>query len=209
MEAREGVSTHAGILWAGPERYDSRVDVPEPGSAFLADAIREFRKSKGLADRALAQVEDADLFRTLDPDSNSIALVLKHLSGNMRSRWRDFLTSDGEKPDRDRDSEFELDAADTRPALLERWEAGWTLLFDALAALSPEDLQREVAIRREPHTVMQAIQRQLTHYAHHVGQIVLLARHFAGPRWRSLSIPKGRSRQFEVSKDGRPYGTAR
>jgi hypothetical protein len=185
------------------------VDVPGPESAFLADAVREFRKAKGLADRALAQVEDADLFRTLDPESNSIAVVLKHLSGNMRSRWRDFLTSDGEKPDRDRDAEFEIDAADTRPALLERWEEGWTRLFEALAALSPRDLQREVAIRREPHTVMQAIQRQLTHYAYHVGQIVLLARHFAGPRWKSLSIPKGRSRQFEVSKDGRPYGGAR
>jgi len=123
----------------------------------------------------------------------------------MRSRWRDFLNSDGENPDRNRDTEFELDAGDTRDALLERWEAGWRLLFDALAALSPTDLLRTVAIRREPHTVMQAINRQLTHCAYHVGQIVLLARHFAGKDWVSLSIPKGKSREFEVAKSGRTF----
>ncbi len=177
-----------------------------PEAAFLDDTVLQFRKYKGLADRALAQVGDADLFRALDPESNSIAHVVKHLAGNMRSRWRDFLTSDGEKPDRDRDSEFELDAGDTKAALLERWEAGWTLLFGALGALAPGDLLRSVAIRGEPHTVMQAIDRQLTHYAYHVGQIVMLARHFTGTRWVSLSIPKGRSREFEVSKNGRPYG---
>jgi hypothetical protein len=177
-----------------------------PEAAFVEDAALQLRKYKDLADRALAQVGDADLFRTLDAESNSIALVVKHLSGNMRSRWRDFLTSDGEKPDRDRDSEFELDAGDTKAALLERWEAGWRLLFAALAGLSPGDLLRTVSIRREPHTVLQAVNRQVTHYAYHVGQIVLLARHFAGPRWISLSIPKGRSREFEVSKNGRPYG---
>ncbi len=176
-----------------------------PEAVFLEDAALQLRKYKDLADRALAQIGDADLFRSLDAGSNSIALVVKHLSGNMRSRWRDFLTSDGEKPDRDRDSEFELAAGDTKAALLDRWEAGWTLLFGALAALSPADLLRRVAIRREPHTVMQAINRQVTHYAYHVGQIVLLARHFAGTRWVSLSIPKGKSREFDVSKDGRPY----
>ena len=177
-----------------------------PETAFLGDAVLQFRKYKTLADRALAQVEDADVFRALDAESNSIAIVMKHISGNMRSRWRDFLTSDGEKPDRDRDTEFEIDATDTKSAIMERWEAGWKLLFGALGALSPGDLLRSVAIRGEPHTVMQAINRQLTHYAYHVGQIVLLARHFAGSRWISLSIPRGKSREFDVAKDGRPYG---
>ncbi len=177
-----------------------------PEAAFLDDALLQFRKYKALADRALAQVEDRDLFRTLDAESNSIAVVMKHVSGNLRSRWRDFLTSDGEKSDRNRDTEFEIDATDSKAAILERWEAGWNLLFRALAALAPGDLLRSVAIRGEPHTVMQAIDRQLTHYAYHVGQIVLLARHFAGPRWVSLSIPKGKSREFDVAKNGQPYG---
>ncbi len=177
-----------------------------PGAAFLEDAILQCRKYKSLADRAIAQVRTADLFRTIDADSNSIAVVMKHIAGNTRSRWTDFLTSDGEKPDRQRDTEFELDAGDTREALFERWEAGWRLLFDALAALTPADVLRTVAIRREPHTVIQAINRQLTHYAYHVGQIVFLARHFAGKDWVSLSIPKGKSREFEVAKSGEPYG---
>lgn len=182
------------------------MEEPVPEAAFLDDAALQLRKYKALADRALAQVEDRDLFRTLDAESNSIAVVMKHVSGNMRSRWRDFLTSDGEKPDRDRDTEFEIDAEDSKAAVFERWETGWNLLFGALALLSPGDVLRTVAIRGEPHTVMQAIDRQLTHYAYHVGQIVLLARHFAGSRWVSLSIPKGRSREFDVAKNGLPYG---
>ncbi len=177
-----------------------------PEAAFLEDAALQLRKYKNLADRAIAQVPAADLFRTIDAESNSIAIVMKHVAGNLRSRWTDFLTSDGEKPDRDRDSEFELDAADTREALLGRWEAGWRLLFEALAALSPADVLRTVPIRREPHTVMQAINRQLTHYAYHVGQIVFLARHFAGKDWVSLSVPKGKSGEFDVAKSGEPYG---
>jgi hypothetical protein len=177
-----------------------------PEAAFLEDVVLQFRKYKRLADRAVAQVRAPDLFREIDPGSNSIAVVMKHIAGNMRSRWTDFLISDGEKPDRDRDAEFELGAADTRDALLERWEEGWRLLFGALAALAPPDLLRTVAIRREPHTVMQAINRQLTHYAYHVGQIVFLARHFAGKEWVSLSIPKGQSRSFDVAKSGEPYG---
>jgi len=176
-----------------------------PEAAFLEDALLQFRKYKTLAERAIAQVRGADLFRSLDAESNSIAVVIKHLASNMRSRWRDFLTTDGEKPDRDRDAEFELGAGDTREALLDRWEAGWRLLFDSLAGLSPADLLRTVAIRREPHTVMQAINRQLTHYAYHVGQIVLLARHVAGQDWVSLSIPKGKSREFDVARNGEPY----
>ena len=177
------------------------------GRDFLEDAILQLRKYKGLGDEALTQVADSDLFRSVDDESNSIAIVMKHISGNMRSRWTDFLTTDGEKPDRDRDSEFEADAADTRASITARWEEGWRLLFSAIEGLSPADLSRTVAIRGEPHSVLQAIQRQLTHYAYHVGQIVFLARHFAGPRWRSLSIPKGRSRDFDVARNGRPYRT--
>jgi hypothetical protein len=182
---------------------------------WLDDAALQFRKYKALGDGALAQVAEADLFRTIssgagratpgDAESNSIAVVMKHIAGNMRSRWTDFKATDGEKPDRRRDTEFELDAADTRETLFARWETGWALLFGALGGLAEEDLLAEVAIRGEPHTVMQAIHRQLTHYAYHVGQIVFLARHFAGSRWKSLSIPKGRSKDFDVAKDGRPY----
>ena len=158
-----------------------------------------------MAEAALAQVDGADWTRAPDGESNSIAVVMKHLSGNMRSRWTRFLDTDGEKPDRDRDSEFALGPADTPEALRKRWDDGWALLFAALEPLKPEDLGRTVTVRREPHTVLQAIHRQMTHYAYHVGQIVWLARHFAGPRWKSLSIPKGRSKDWEVSKDGSPY----
>ena len=175
------------------------------GEHWLEDAVRQLRKYKALADGALAQVAEADFFRTIDPESNSIALVVKHMAGNMRSRWTDFRTTDGEKPGRNRDGEFELGAADTREDLRARWEAGWALLFSALAPLSEKDLLDEVPIRGEPHTVMQAVHRQLTHYAYHVGQIVTLARHFAGTRWTSLSIPKGRSKDVEVGKNGKPY----
>ncbi len=175
------------------------------GAHFLEDAIRQFRKSKAMADAALAQVADADLFRALDPESNSIALLLKHVSGNMRSRWRDFRESDGEKPDRHRDSEFEVEAGDTRASLLARWEAGWALLFEALAPIREGDLLAKVRIRGEEHTDLEAIQRQLTHYAYHVGQVVFLAKHFAGNRWKSLSIPRGRSAEFDVAKSGKPY----
>jgi Protein of unknown function (DUF1572) len=173
--------------------------------AWIADAFLQFRKYKALAEGALAQVDDADFFRTIDPDSNSVALVVKHLANNMRSRWTDFLTTDGEKPDRNRDAEFERDAADTREALRERWETGWALTFAAIQPLRERDLLAEVRIRGQAHTVMQAVHRQLTHYAYHIGQIVLLAKHFAGGRWTSLSIPKGRSKDFEVGKDGTLY----
>ena len=180
-------------------------DLTPLGRHYLADALGEFRKYKKFAEKAIAQVPDEDWFRRLDPESNSLALVLKHISGNMRSRWTDFLTTDGEKPDRDRDSEFEELDGDTKEAILARWEAGWRLLFDALEPLTGDDLRRTVTIRGEPHTVLQAINRQLTHYASHVGQIVFLAKHLAGPRWQSLSIPRGKSRQFDVTKEGTPY----
>lgn len=172
---------------------------------YLEDAIAELRKYKKFADRAVAQVIDEDFFRQLDPESNSIGLIVKHVSGNLRSRWTDFLTTDGEKPDRNRDAEFEKADSDTRESVHARWEDGWRTLFAALEPLTDADLERTVMIRGEPHTVVQAINRQLTHYASHVGQIVFLAKHFAGDRWKTLSIPRGKSREFEVSKTGAPY----
>jgi hypothetical protein len=138
----------------------------------------------------MAQVEDPQFFALLDSDANSIALIVKHVAGNMRSRWTDFLTTDGEKLDRNRDSEFEHDTADSRQAIMARWDAGWEILFTTLTSLGPADLSRSVTIRDEPHTVVQAINRQLSHYSVHVGQIVLLAKHYAGPNWKTLSIPK-------------------
>jgi uncharacterized damage-inducible protein DinB len=181
--------------------------VTDAGRRYLDDAIGEFRKYKKYADRAVAQVSDDDFFRQIDRESNSIALIVKHISGNQHSRWRDFLTSDGEKPDRDRDTEFEKFDSDTKERLLARWEEGWRLLFEALTPLTGEDLDRTVSIRGEAHTVLQAIQRQLTHYASHVGQIVFLAKHLAGERWKTLSIPRGKSRDYDVTKGGAPYKT--
>ena len=172
---------------------------------YLDDALAEFRKYRKFAEKALAQVSDDEWARTLDPESNSLALIVKHLSGNLRSRWTDFLTTDGEKPDRNRDTEFERYESDTRDALMALWESGWGLLFAALEPLTDDDLQKTVTIRGEAHTVLQAINRQLTHYASHVGQIVFLAKHLAGPRWKTLSIPRGQSRQFDVTKAGAPY----
>jgi hypothetical protein len=157
---------------------------------YLDDCVLQLRKVKGDADKAMAQIDDAQFFELLDADANSIALIVKHVAGNMRSRWTDFLTTDGEKPERHRDGEFERDAADTREAILEGWEAGWTLVFTTLQSLQPADLGKTVTIRGEPHSVVQAINRQMSHYAAHIGQIVLLAKHFAGPRWQTLSIPK-------------------
>jgi len=172
---------------------------------YLDDTMLQLRKLKDLADKALAQIDERHLFDTLDPDANSIAVIMKHVSGNMRSRWTDFLTSDGEKPDRERDREFELDAADTRARLLSVWEDGWSRTFAAISSLTAEDLGRTVRIRGEAHTVVEAINRQVSHYATHVGQIVLLAKHYAGSSWRSLSIPRGKSREFDVSKRGAAY----
>jgi hypothetical protein len=181
--------------------------VTDLGREFLQDAIGEFRKYKGFADKAIAQVSDADFFHKIDPESNSIAIVMKHISGNLRSRWTDFLTTDGEKPDRNRDAEFEREGEDSRESIVARWEAGWRTLFAAVEPLTGDDLKRTVTIRGEPHSVVQAINRQMTHYAGHIGQIVLLAKHFAGARWRTLSIPRGKSRDFDVTKSGAPYRT--
>jgi hypothetical protein len=164
-------------------------------TSYLEDSLDLLRYYKKLAERAMDQVADDQLFATLDAESNSIAIVVKHIVGNMKSRWTDFLTSDGEKPNRNRDAEFEAPPA-TREALLQAWESGWACLFQALEPLSDADLGRTVTIRGEAHSVMQAINRQLAHYAQHIGQIVMLARHFAGDGWQSLSIPRKRSQEF-------------
>ncbi len=160
--------------------------------SYLTDAIRLLHHYKRLGERAIAQAPDEALTTTLDAESNSIAIIVKHLYGNMRSRWTDFLTSDGEKPDRNRDTEFESPAA-KRAQLTAQWEAGWQFVFDALASLTDTDLGRKVLIRNEPHSVMQAINRQVAHYSYHVGQIVFLAKHFASDRWTALTIPRSPS----------------
>jgi hypothetical protein len=164
-------------------------------TSYLQDSLSLFRYYKNLAERAMAQVRDEQLLTVLDPEMNSIAVVVKHMAGNMRSRFTDFLTSDGEKPDRDRDSEF-LDPPQSREALTKLWEQGWERLFSALGPLSDEDLKRKVMIRGEAHSVMQAINRQMAHYAYHCGQIVMLAKHFQSDRWQSLSVPRGMSGNF-------------
>ncbi len=164
-------------------------------TSYIDDSLALFRYYKNLAERAMEQVTDEQLFALLDEQANSIAIVVKHMAGNMRSRWTDFLTTDGEKPDRDRDSEFVIPPA-TRDALLDVWEEGWRCLFRALEPLSDADLGRTVTIRGESHSVMQAVNRQVAHYAHHVGQIVLLAKHFAHDGWESLSVPLNRSAEF-------------
>ncbi len=160
---------------------------------YLRDALLSLRKQKALGDQAIAQVTEPELACALDAESNSIAIIVKHLRGNMRSRWTDFLVSDGEKPDRDRDKEFVLDAAMSRDQLLEWWEEGWRYVFTALESLDPADLGRQILIGGEPLTVLQAINRQLVHYSYHVGQIVMLAKHFRSADWHSLSTPKRRS----------------
>jgi uncharacterized damage-inducible protein DinB len=166
---------------------------------YLQDALRVFSNYKKLGDKAIRQLSDEELSRALDPEMNSVALNVKHMAGNMRSRWTDFLTTDGEKPDRNRDSEFVLDEGTTREDVLRWWEEGWRTVFAAVEPLRAEDLSREVTIRGKPHTVLMAINRQLAHYAYHTGQIVFLAKHFKSEAWQSLSIPRNRSAQFNRS----------
>ncbi|MGH9831676.1 MAG: DUF1572 family protein [Blastocatellia bacterium] len=163
---------------------------------YLESAITEFRYLKKLGDRAMEQLDDEQFFVAFDAESNSVAVIVKHLAGNMRSRWMDFLTSDGEKPDRFRDQEFIVDANTTRDEVMAWWERGWRYVFDALEPLSPEAVTRTVMIRNEPHMVVQAINRQLGHYAGHVGQIVFLAKHLKSAEWKTLSVPRGQSEQF-------------
>lgn len=166
------------------------------GDLYLADALFEFRKSRRQAEKAMAQVSDDGFFAEIDSDCNSIAVIVKHMAGNMRSRWTDFLTADGEKPDRTRDMEFVIGPDDSREALMKSWEAGWALVNEALVPLKGDDLLRTVYIRGEAHSVLQAINRQLTHYSYHTGQIVVLSRHFRVADWKTLSIARGESELF-------------
>ena len=164
-------------------------------TSYIEDALAIFRQYKQLGERAIKQVSDELLFASLDDECNSIAIIVKHMAGNMRSRWTEFLTTDGEKPNRDRDSEF-VDPPATREALMKAWEEGWACVFHAIEPLTDADLSRTVTIRGEAHSVMQAINRQLAHYPQHVGQIVLLAKHYAGEQWQTLSVPRNRSAEF-------------
>jgi uncharacterized damage-inducible protein DinB len=172
--------------------------VTDTGALYLDEAFRSFRGHKRLADDAMAQLSDEQFSAPLSVESNSVAMLVKHMAGNMRSRFTDLLTSDGEKPDRHRDQEFITDA-DTRVSLMRAWEDNWQLVFDTVNSLSPDDLTRTVTIRDEPHSVLQALNRQLAHYAQHTGQIVFLAKHWKGADWKTLSVPKGQSEQFNAS----------
>jgi len=174
---------------------------------YLTNAAVEFRKLRSLADRALAQVGDDDLFATLDAESNSLAVLMQHVGGNLRSRFRDFLTSDGEKPDRDRDAEFVVAPGTTRADLLAVWESGWTTLLDSVEALVPADVGRTITIRGEPHSLVQALERALSHLAYHVGQIVLLAKHARSRDWQTLSVPRGGSVDFNRKLAERKEGS--
>ncbi len=164
-------------------------------TSYVEDSLALLRSYKAGAEKAMKQVTDEQLFQMLDPESNSIGLIVKHMTGNMRSRWTDFLTTDGEKPDRNRDSEFE-DPPATRERLMRMWEDGWALVFNAIEPLTDADLSRTVTIRGEAHSVMQAINRQIGHYASHIGQIVFLAKHLASDRWETLTIPRKRSAEY-------------
>lgn len=180
---------------------------------YLADAILSYRSYKEMAEKALAQISDEEFFASIDAEANSVAVIVKHIAGNLRSRWTDFLTSDGEKADRNRDTEFEL--MDTsREALMEFWERGWQTLFEAIEPLTVEDFGRFITIRGEPHTICEALNRQMTHYAYHVGQIVLLAKHFRSADWKTLSVPRNKSAEFnrflaEKEEKGNRFETAR
>lgn len=165
---------------------------------YLAEAAQQFRHLKKMADKAIAQVPADDFFRAPDAESNSIALIVKHIAGNLRSRWTDFLTTDGEKPDRHRDQEFETTDNDSQEALLKQWEAGWLLVFETMQSLAPADLEKTILIRDEPHSVLKAIQRQLTHNAYHVGQIVFLAKQLRSAEWTTLTIPRGKTEEFNA-----------
>jgi hypothetical protein len=173
------------------------------GQHYLDDALKWFRYYKQLAERAFAQISNEDFFRTIDEESNSIAVNMKHVAGNMLSRWADFLTSDGEKPDRNRDLEFVILPGTTKDEMLAYWEKGWQVTFDAIEPLTADDLMRTIRIRGQDHTVVQAINRQLTHYAYHVGQIVYLAKHFKSSDWQTLSVPKNKSAELNAQLQNR------
>jgi uncharacterized damage-inducible protein DinB len=166
---------------------------------YIDEARRQMRGNKRLAEAAIAQLKDDELFITIDAEANSVAILVKHLAGNMRSRFTDFLTSDGEKPNRFRDQEFELNAATTRADVMRWWEEGWAQVFATLDALKPEDVMRTVTIRGEPHTALQAINRQIAHYASHTGQIIFLSKHLRSNQWKTLSIPRGKSEDYKTA----------
>ncbi|HWF86410.1 MAG TPA: DUF1572 family protein [Vicinamibacterales bacterium] len=163
---------------------------------YLVDVVRTLKHYKALGEGALAQVDDADLHVLIDPDANSLAIIVKHVAGNLRSRFADFLTTDGEKPERNRDGEFEMPDRASRAQILVMWNEGWSVALAAIEALTPADLDRTIHIRREPFLVPEALNRSAAHTAYHVGQIVFLAKHFAGSKWKSLSIPKNQSRNY-------------
>jgi hypothetical protein len=171
---------------------------------YLDDALSSFRAYKKLAENAIEQVSDEEFFITLDAEANSIALIMKHIAGNLMSRWTDFLTSDGEKPDRNRDREFVIESGNNKDALLAYWERGWQTLFSALEPLQPADFEKIVKIRGQDHSIVQAINRQLTHYSYHIGQIVFLAKHFRSAEWQSLSVPRNRSSEFNAPLGSQP-----
>jgi hypothetical protein len=168
-------------------------------SHYLEEIKRQLRGHKRMAEAAIAQLEDAELFTIIDPESNSVALLIKHIAGNARSRFTDFLTTDGEKPDRFRDREFEVSATNTREEVMRWWEEGWSRVFSTLDSLTPEDVSRTVTIRGEPHTVLQALNRALGHFAQHIGQIVFLAKHLRSKEWKTLSIPRGKSEDYKTA----------
>ncbi len=167
---------------------------------YLEEAARQLRGHKRMAEGAISQLSDEEFFRAIDPESNSVAIIVKHIAGNQRSRFTDFLTRDGEKPTRHRDTEFVLDSNTTRADVMKWWEQGWKIVFDALASLRPEDVTHTITIRNEPHTVLQAINRAIAHYAQHIGQIVFLAKHLKSSNWNTLSIPRGKSEEFNAGK---------
>jgi hypothetical protein len=168
-------------------------------SQYLEEMKRQFRGHKRMGEAAMAQLDERDFLVALDPQSNSVAMLVKHISGNARSRFTDFLSSDGEKPDRFRDREFEVPESTTRAEVMRWWEQAWTHVFSTLDMLQPQDVQRTVTIRGEPHTVMQALNRALAHYAQHIGQIVFLAKHLRSEQWQTLSIPRGKSGDYKAS----------
>jgi len=178
----------------------------ELASLYLDEIRRQLRGHKRMAESAMAQLEDREFFTAIDLEANSVAVLVKHIAGNARSRFTDFLTSDGEKPDRFRDQEFEVSANTTREEVMRRWEEGWSQVFSTLDSLKPEDVSRTITIRQEPHTVMQALNRALAHYAQHIGQIVFLSKHLRSSQWQTLSIPRGKSEEY---KSGNPKGFSR
>jgi Protein of unknown function (DUF1572) len=179
---------------------------PELAAHYLDEARRQMRGHKRMGEGAMAQLRDEDFFITLDAESNSVAILVKHLAGNMRSRFTDFLTTDGEKPDRYRDREFEITPTTTRAEVMQWWDEGWNCVLEAIDGLKPDDVMRTVTIRSEPHSVLQAVNRQIAHYAAHIGQIVFLAKHLRSDEWKTLTIPRGKSEEFKkvTPKPGKP-----